>query len=414
MRNTVHFGRPLLRTICAALATLTLGLGLMLGPAATAHAQDDPIPASAPVEPNYTVGIDDILIIASPGHEDVNQQVLVLPDGTIRVNGVPEKIKAAGMTLEEVRAEVFKGLDRLYNNLEISVTLKEVNSRSVTILGSRSPGRVRLLKDMRVSGLIAAGGGLLQPRTKLARGTLQRNLQVIKLDMAKIVGMEPDVEADLLLQPNDTVVLDYIEEPPPPMFSVLGAVVKGGTFNMPLDGSPISLARAVADAGGRTEKASLGKVKLLRKSTTLDLNLIPLLVDGKADAAEGQLLMQDGDVLIIPELDAKYMVLGQVNRPNTVYIPETRTVTVQQALAEGGGPNQNADLRAAGIMRIVEGKKQFLKINLEDSLKKPEKSPDIIMQDGDVLYIPPKKRGLSISDITNPLWVLSMFGLRFF
>lgn len=416
MRNTMSGARPILRTLRAVLASLTLGVGLMLVPAAFALAQDNPVPVVAAVEPDYTIGIDDVIFISSPSHTmEVNQEVLVLPDGTIRVNGVPEKIKAAGRTLEEVRTDVFKGLDRYYNNLEVSVSLKAVNSRMVTILGSRSPGRVPLRKDMRVSGLIAAGGGLVG-KTKVVVGTLQRDFKQIKLDMPKIVGVEPEVEADLLLQPNDTVVLDYKEEPPAPMFSVLGAVVKGGTFNMPLDGTPVSLARAVADAGGRTDKASLAKVKLLRKNTTMELNLLPLLVEGKADAAEGQILMHDGDVLIIPELDAKYMVLGQVNRPSAVYIPEARTVTVLQALADGGGgPNQNADMRAAGIMRLTEdGKKQFIKINLEDLLKKPEKSLDYVMQDKDVLYIPPKKKGLTIQDITNPLWVLSLFGLRVF
>ncbi|MCS6777995.1 MAG: SLBB domain-containing protein [Chloroherpetonaceae bacterium] len=407
-----HTIRSLVTTRCAArvIAAAMVALGVVCG--IPAPAQED-VPAVVTTDSDYVVGVDDVLVITAPGHDEINQTVLVLPDGTIRVSGIPEKIRAAGLTLDQVRASVYKGLERLYNNLEISVALKEVNSRMVTILGTRNPGRFPLRKGMRVSGLIAAGAGL-QTKTKLVSGTLIRGLKTIKLDMPKIVGMEPDLEADLLLEPNDTVILDYKEEAPPPMFSVLGAVQKGGTFPMPLDGTPVSLARAVADAGGRTPTAALQRVKLLRKGQTIPLNLYPLLVEGKANAEGGNMMMQDGDVLIIPELDIKYLVLGQVNKPGTIYIPESRSVTVQQALAEGGGPTQYADLRRAVVIRIVDGKKVSIKVNLDDSLKKPDKVNEIIMQDGDVLYIPPKGRGLQISDITNPLWVLSMFGLRLF
>lgn len=409
------------RTFWMGLVSSLMAVGLMLGPVASVRAQDK---TTSPVTDNdYTIGVDDVLIISSPGHEEINQTCLVLPDGTIRVSGITDKVKAAGLTLEQVREQVFKGLDRLYNNLDLSIALKEVNSRMVTVLGSRSPGRFQLRKSMRVSGLIAAGGGL-QFKSKQASGTLLRGLKALKLEMPKIVGMEPDLEYDLILEPNDTLILDYKEEAPAPMFSVLGAVQKGGTFPMPLDGTPVSLARAVADAGGRTPTAALARVKLLRKGQTLSMNLHPLLVEGKANAEGGDMVMSDGDVLIIPELDVKYMVMGQVNKTGTIYMPESRTVTVQQALVEGGGPNQYADLRRAVVIRtvegkmvdgkMVEGKKITLPINLDKAIKEPDKVKEIVMQDGDILYIPAKGKGLQISDITNPLWVLSMFGLRLF
>jgi protein involved in polysaccharide export with SLBB domain len=411
MKNTSYTLSGVRQTLSAALMCCTLGLAMLAGPISTATAQEKP--AGAATEQDYIVGVDDVLIITSPGHDAISQNALVLSDGTIRVNGVPDKIKAAGLTLEQIRAEVFKGLDRLYNNLELSVTLKEINSRFATIVGSRAPGRYPLRKDMRISQLIAVGGGVTA-KTKLLVGTLIRDNKTTKLNMQKILGMEPDVDADLPLQVGDLVVIDFKEDPPPPMFAVVGAVAKSGSVIMPLDGTQVSIAKAIADVGGRTERAALSKVKLMRKGETLSLNLYPLLVEGKADVAEGKMFMEDGDVIIIPELDAKYLVMGQVNKPSAVYIPETRVITVQQALAEGGGPTQNADLKKAGIMRVVDGKKQWIKVNLQDTLTKPEKSLDQIMQDGDVLYIPPKGKGFSIQDLTSPLWVLSTFGLRLF
>ena len=54
---------------------------------------------------------------------------------------------------------------------------------------------------------------------------------------------------------------------------------------MPLDGSPISLGRAVSDAGGRTERAALTKVVLVRNNNEkIELNMYPLLVEGKVES----------------------------------------------------------------------------------------------------------------------------------
>ena len=115
---------------------------------------------------------------------------------------------------------------------------------------------------------------------------------------------------------------------------------------------------------------------------------------------------------------------GQVNRPTTMFLPEARTVTVTQALSDGGGPTQNADLKRAGIMRTVNGEKIWLKVNIDDLLTKPDSkikkgkdgktaAQNFTMQDGDTLYIPPKGKKFEINDITSPIWALSLLGFRF-
>jgi protein involved in polysaccharide export with SLBB domain len=151
--------------------------------------------------------------------------------------------------------------------------------------------------------------------------------------------------------------------------------------------------------------------------------MYPLLVEGKVDNKEASMKMQDGDLLIIPELDAKYFVSGQVNRPTTMFLPEARTVTVTQALSDGGGPTQNADLKRAGIMRMVNGEKTWIPVNLHDLLTKPDAKikkdkmgkpivQNYVLQDGDTLYVPVKGKGFSIQDITSPIWALSLLGFR--
>jgi len=413
-----------IRVFCGTVICSLLAGSLLAGGARPVFADEPKTGTVAPLQDaDYLVGVDDVLTIVAPGHDELTQQVIVLPDGQISVAGIAEPIKADGKTLRQLKADIFKGLDKLYNNLQLTVGLKETNSRTVTMVGGRTGGRFRLSKGMRISGLLGLSGGL-PSKTKYVKGTLIRDGEVIKLNMPKIIGQEPDPAADIALKPLDTIIIDFVEEAPPPTYSVAGAVQKGGSFPMPLDGSPISLGRAVSDAGGRTERAALTKVVLVRNNNEkIELNMYPLLVEGKVDNREASMKMQDGDLLIIPELDAKYFVSGQVNRPTTMFLPEARTVTVTQALSDGGGPTQNADLRKAGIMRTVNGEKILIPVNIDDLLRKPDSKmkkdkngkmlvQNYIMQDGDVLYIPPKGKGFSLQDLTSPLWALSMLGFR--
>jgi polysaccharide export outer membrane protein len=404
--------------------TVLLALGLVLGfclwgrgvQAQAQKAENVPAPASE-VTADYTIGVDDVLQISAVGQDEVTQTVTVLPDGTIHVNGINEDIKAEGMSVAQLKDRLYKGLSRLYNNLELSVAVKETHSRSVTIVGARTSGQFPLHKDMRVSTLIAAAGGL-PGKPKLVVGTLIRlgkehQASRIKLDILKVAGADPDPSADLLLQNGDTILLDLKDEPPPPTYSVLGAVTKPGSFPMPLDGSPITINRAIADAGEQTSKAALKSAFLLRKGQKIPINLYPLVIEGKTDGPEAKMTLEDGDELHIPEVEAKYMVMGQVNRADAFPLPETQKVGVMQALAEAGGVNAAGDLSRAGIARKVGGKSVYIPVNLQEMIARPQTAKDVTMQDGDVLYVPGRHHSMSIGDVLSPLWIMNALGFSF-
>lgn len=406
------------RSARSRLPLLALGLALALGLfCGTGPARADEKPGETPTAaapaatPDYIIGVDDVLQISAVGQEEINQVVTVLSDGTIRVNGIDEDIKAEGMSVAQLRDILYKGLDKLYREPKISVSVKESHSRNVSIVGARASGQFPLRKGMRVSTLIALAGGL-PAKTKLVTGTLIRNFKSTKLDILKIVGANPDPNSDPLLQSNDTVFLDVNEEAPPPSFSVLGAVMKPGNYPLPLDGSTITLSQALAVAGGQTEKASLAHASLLRKNQKIALNLYPLIAENKADCPEAKMLLEDGDILQVPELDAKFMVLGEVNRPATIPLPETQKVTVLDALAQAGGPTNTGDIGKAGIMRLVNGKPEYIKVDLRAMMTRADRAKTMTLQDGDTLYIPTKGRPFSIGDILSPLFLLSALGLR--
>ena len=361
-----------------------LGLACLAG--LPAKAQDNPIPAPV-VDKNYRIGIDDVLSISSPGHEDVTQDTVVLPDGYIHVNGLQKPIYADGKTIAQVQVELQKGLERLYNNLDITVKVREATSQAVLITGARSPGRYVLRRKMRVSTLMALSGGP-PGKLKYAVANLLRDDQVIPLDLVKIMGKEPDPKANISLQPGDEIIIDMKEDAPPPTYVVLGSVSRGGAFPMPLDGSPITIARAIAEAGGKNEHAALSKVILERDGVERVLDLYPLLTEGKADAEVGKITMKDGDVLIIPEIKRKYFVTGQANKPGTYYMPEEKEIRVIDALSEAGGAAGGGEQRRVTVTRIVNGKPVTLPVNLLDIYNRGQMAKNYLIQDQDVIFIP--------------------------
>ena len=369
--------------------------------------QDTPAQEPAAVDEDYAVGVDVILALSATGHEDLTQVVSVLSDGKIYVAGVKDPIKAVGKTLPELRKEISTGLARLYNNVELSVSIKEIGSRYVSVIGGRGAGgRFPFRKDMKVSTLISLAG-TPAGKTKYVVGSIQRNYERIKLDMQKIIGQNPDSDADILLQNKDALVMDLKEEAPAPTYSVLGAVAKGGSFPMPLDGSPITIARAIAEAGGKNQVSALTKVVLQRHGKEKHLNLYPLLSEGRADAIEGNITMEDGDVLIIPEIKTKYMVLGQANKPGSFPMPEEKQITVLEALAEAGGANGQGEQRKATLLRTVNGKRELVQLNLMDMQSKGKLEKNYVINDGDIIFIPMRGQQVNPTDFLNPLFLLT-------
>jgi protein involved in polysaccharide export with SLBB domain len=409
----------------AASGALALGLALAVsGPVLALDPPAKPGPElPAITSPDYVIGVGDIIAVQAVGNEEVNEAYPVLSDGTIVVKGIPGSIHAEGMKVKQLTDIVYTGLNKLYNNLNLSVSVRESHSRFVSIVGSRSPGQFELVKNMRVSELIAKSGGLPIVKTKYADGILIRNFKPTKLDLIHILGgnkdgLHYDASADPLLENHDEIIIQVRDESPPPSFEVIGAVTKPGEYQLPLDGSPYTLAQAVASAAGQLQEADLGKVVLIRDQQHTNIDLRPFLRDGKGDAPEARMEIKNGDVLLFPQALAKYMVLGQVNKPAAFPLPENEKISVMRALADAGGPAQNAELHKAGLMRVTNGKPTYIPIDM-DKMRRPNKYPKVVeqmntlmMQDGDVLYIPEKGRPFTISDFISPFYLLSAFGLH--
>ena len=132
-----------------------------------------PPPATTPTHvlppPGYIIGPDDVLGIVFWREKDLSAEVVVRPDGMITLP-LLEDIKVAGLTPAELKQKVMAEASKLVTDANVTVIVKQINSRKVFITGHVArPGGYALTAPMTVVQLIALAGGLLEfaDRTKI-------------------------------------------------------------------------------------------------------------------------------------------------------------------------------------------------------------------------------------------------------
>ncbi len=184
--------------------------------------------------------------------------------------------------------------------------------------------------------------------------------------------------------------------------TVLGQVTRPGVFELRLGSTVLD---AIAAAGGLTDAAGLGEVRLNRiGSPQMTIDLERLLLRGEANLNRP---LEAGDSLVIPEdLASRIYVLGEVARPGV--FPFRGHMTAVQALGLAGGPTRKALLGRAYVIRrnpeaattspmpiqTVTVARQtgpairLLSVDFYKILREGDIARDIALQRGDVLYMP--------------------------
>ena len=120
------------------------------------------IPAGAKVSADYVIGPEDVLTIVFWREKDLSSEVIVRPDGRISLP-VLQDIDAAGLTPEQLRTSLTQHAERYVEDPNVTVVVKEINSRRVFITGQvAKPGPYNLISPTSVVQLIAMAGGLLE------------------------------------------------------------------------------------------------------------------------------------------------------------------------------------------------------------------------------------------------------------
>ena len=109
--------------------------------------------------PGYKVQPGDVLEISVWKEEDLNQSVLIRPDGGLSFPLAGE-MNALGKTVEQVRAEIVERLSRYIPDLVVTVSVQEINGNKIYVIGQvNRPGDYVVNPQVDVMQALSMAGG---------------------------------------------------------------------------------------------------------------------------------------------------------------------------------------------------------------------------------------------------------------
>jgi polysaccharide export outer membrane protein len=113
----------------------------------------------AALSPDFVIGPEDLLQVSVWKNESLSRQLPVRPDGKISMPLLHD-IQASGLTPMQLRDKISEALAEFMPNPEVSVTVLEVRSYRVSVLGEvQKPGVLQLKAPTTVLEAIALAGG---------------------------------------------------------------------------------------------------------------------------------------------------------------------------------------------------------------------------------------------------------------
>ena len=159
--------------------------------------------------PRPSIGPNDVLTVVFWRDKDMSTDVVVRPDGNITLPLLND-VRAAGLTPDELRAQIVAEAQRFIEDPSPTVVVKEINSRKVFITGQvEKPGPYPLSVSMTVIQLIAMAGGLKEfadGKNILVMRTENGAQTAFNFDYQQLLKRK-NLRQNIELKPGDTVVV---------------------------------------------------------------------------------------------------------------------------------------------------------------------------------------------------------------
>jgi protein involved in polysaccharide export with SLBB domain len=294
---------------------------------------------------SYLLGPNDVVRIHVYGEDDLTVESRIDGDGNLNFP-LLGLVHVAGNTIQELQEHLTARLASGYVRIP-KVTAYVAKYRNFYVSGEvKVPGGYPYEEGLSVQKAITMAGGVTERAERDSIALLRH-----------VTGQEEtlSVKLDSLLLPDDTIIV-----PEGQKFYVSGEVKAPGSF---LYEKGLTVHKAVGIAGGRTEKAERGIVKMTRVTERL----------AKTIAVDPDIAVLPGDILVVEPQDYRFYASGEVKNPGTY--PQKDGLTVHKAIAMAGGLTEKAERSDLHILRSVNGNEATLPVKL-DTLVLPD---DIIV-----------------------------------
>ena len=153
----------------------------------------------------YVIGPEDVISVKVWSEPANSGQFMVRPDGRIAIPLVGE-IQAAGLTPERLSDTIAEGLTKIMTHPEVTVGVKQVNSKKYFIQGEiNRPGAYSLAVPTTVlEALVNAGG--FRDFANLKKIVILRGGERLKFNYREVTKGK-NMEQNILLQPGDQIIV---------------------------------------------------------------------------------------------------------------------------------------------------------------------------------------------------------------
>jgi len=349
----------------------------------------------------YFLHSGDRVVVALSGAINFAYEARVTPEGKIflqtpgehTVEGeiafeVIDEVVVSGLSLTEAGKLLTQSFSKYFKNVEVRISLIELRRFSVFVAGAiMNPGVYEATSLLRVSQVLDTAQ--LKGNASQSRIQLIRDGENVMVDICEF-HITGDPKSNPCLRDGDVIFVPEMKA----SVVVKGAVygrgahrlrmarmadeqtrTSEGTYEL-LRGERVS--DILKKAGGTTPWADLHNAYLERslaeQSETARVDLdVKEIVSG--NDPEADILMQDGDILVIPSLEERIYVTGAVTEPGAFDYQSTLSVTDYIGLA--GGPTDRANLKRIQILR-ADG----TRVRAHFGTKSPE------LRQGDTIDVP--------------------------
>jgi polysaccharide export outer membrane protein len=285
------------------------------------------------LRPNYVLGPNDQILIRAPEAEEIdNRPFRIDGDGNINLPLVGH-IHAAGMSLQELEADLVKRLREYIREPQVFVTVVQFRSEPVFFVGLfTKPGVYPLQGNRTLVEMLSTVGGLQRDAARHIKITRHEEYGPIPLPDAvvdpekKISTVEVSIGSltqnmnpaeNILLQPYDEISVGRAE-----LVYVSGEVGRVGGVDL-AERDTIPIAQVLSQSGGFTRDAKKNKVRILRpvegtsRRYVIEVDVAELL-DGKGL----DIPLEPGDIVYVPRSYSRqfWQTFSSVALPMLPYI----------------------------------------------------------------------------------------------
>jgi protein involved in polysaccharide export with SLBB domain len=328
------------------------------------------LPMETAVDPDsYIVGAGDHFMITIWSAMENSANAVVTPEGTLIIPTIGN-VRVEGKKLSEVQKLVQKAGSEKYLDSRIDATLIRLRSVRVHVTGQVIiPGTYNAYAVHRVSDLIQQAGGLTSWAHE--RGIEIRHpdgtMDIFDLSRFKKQGV---LDANLFVRGGDVIFVPTIDVSKATV-RVEGMVSDAGVYQISPDENINDFLLRVDGFSRRTDIRNAYIVRSDSGNGTQNIPVFPYLDDNISNGTE-VLVLQDGDLIMVPRRTEDVYVIGAVQYPGPhPYIPGLK---VRDYLGFAGSMNQATPPGNARLIRR-ESENQ-------------EKGLDHLVKPGDTVFVP--------------------------